>query len=75
MLDFIYQTTAVTLVMIASLAVMALGTYVIFIICFRLPFLFWVRPKFTVAPPQGEFPHPQDVELSTLLSDRAKVAA
>ena len=75
MLDFIYETAALTLMMIASLAVMAFGTYLIFIILFRLPFLFWVRHKPTVALPQGESPHSADVELMTVLSDRAKIAA
>lgn len=75
MLRFIYETAAVTLLMIASLWVMAFGTYVIFIVFFRLPFLFWVRHKSTVALPQGESAHAADVELMTVLSDRAKIAA
>jgi hypothetical protein len=72
MFDFIYETAVITMMMIASLGVVACGAYLISIISFRLPFLFWIRHEPTLGSPQ-EFP--EDVEVMTVPSDRANIAA
>ena len=45
MSEFVYQTAIITLMVVGGWVLMALGAYLIGILCFRLPFFFWVRSK------------------------------
>jgi hypothetical protein len=69
--NLINQTIAVTLLMITAFIIMAFGTYVIIIVSFRLPFLFWLRHEAAGASSPDEALNP----AANAVSDRRGMAA
>lgn len=71
----INQVFVFTLVMIVAFIIMAFGTYLIIIVSFRLPFLFWVRHEVAAASSPGEALNPANVGVTKSLNDRPRMAA
>jgi hypothetical protein len=71
----INQVIVFTLVMIVAFMIMAFGTYLIIIVSFRLPFLFWVRHEAPDVWSAGEALNPTNVGMTESLTERPRMAA
>lgn len=69
------QVFVFTLVIIGALIIVAFGTYLIILLSFRLPFLFWVRHEVAAASSPAEALNPPNIMVTNCLSDRPRMAA
>jgi len=69
------QVFVFTLVMIGALTIMACLTYVIIIVCFRLPFRFWARHEAAAASSLREAPNVANISVTKSSSHRPRMAA